>query len=252
MIELFPAKCRGEILHCSVWAGVVMNHHNTPAKHIALLILDRAVQFFKCVATDTGVDCGALRQKVHKQSAFSVPKHCAHDLPSWCGLLEFYLLLAMKCASTPWTAASIRGFMRHQCLVPCDYMAQGVFTFLTVLCQKLQCRGLLFQIVFFHKHLRHTVCTQFPKLNFTRHNLVKKWPWNLRKMQGKWCNGESSVVSNLLFNCKHQIFIHQRQFAAPHIMHIFVSFIKQLQPYPYHVTAHGIFSIQVTELTSFS
>jgi len=28
-------------------------------------------------------------------------------------------------------------------------------------------------------------------------------------MQGKWCNGESSVLSNLLFNCMHQIFIHK-------------------------------------------
>jgi hypothetical protein len=30
MIELFPAKCRNEILRCggSVWAGIVMKHHN--------------------------------------------------------------------------------------------------------------------------------------------------------------------------------------------------------------------------------
>ena len=59
-----------------------MNHHNTPAKHATLLILDRATQFFKCVATDTCIDCGALKQEVHKQNAFSVPKHCAHDLLS--------------------------------------------------------------------------------------------------------------------------------------------------------------------------
>jgi len=65
-----------------VWAGVVMNHHNTPAKHATSLILDCATQFFKCVAIDTCVDCGAFRQEVHKQNAFSVPKHCAHDLPS--------------------------------------------------------------------------------------------------------------------------------------------------------------------------
>jgi len=47
MIELFPAKC-DEILRCggSVWAGVVMNHHNTPAKHATSLILDRSTQFF--------------------------------------------------------------------------------------------------------------------------------------------------------------------------------------------------------------
>ena len=59
-----------------------MNHHNTMAKHATSLILDRAAQFLQCVATDTCVDCGALRQEVHKQNAFSVPKHCAHDLPS--------------------------------------------------------------------------------------------------------------------------------------------------------------------------
>jgi len=77
MVELFPAKC-DEILHCSssLWAGVVMNHYNTLAKHATLLILDRAMQFFKCVAIDTCVDCGALRQDVHKQKAFSIPKHC--------------------------------------------------------------------------------------------------------------------------------------------------------------------------------
>jgi len=59
-----------------------MNHHNTPAKYAMSLILDRASQVLKCVATDTCTDCGALRQEVHKQNTFSVPKHCAHDLPS--------------------------------------------------------------------------------------------------------------------------------------------------------------------------
>jgi len=84
MTELFPAKCHDEILRCcgSMWASVVMNHHNTPAKHATSLIVDRAMQFFKCVAIDICVDCGALKQEVHKQNAFSVPKHCAHDLPS--------------------------------------------------------------------------------------------------------------------------------------------------------------------------
>jgi len=91
MIELFPVKCHDEILHCSVWVGVVMNHHNTPATHDTLIILDHTVQFLKCVATDTGVDCGTLWQEVHKQNAFSVPKHCANDLPSSSGLLEFRL-----------------------------------------------------------------------------------------------------------------------------------------------------------------
>ena len=81
---MFPAKCRDEVLRCggSVRAGVVMIHHNTLAKHATSLILDRATQFFKCVAIDICVDCGALRQEVHKQNDFSVPKQCAHDLPS--------------------------------------------------------------------------------------------------------------------------------------------------------------------------
>jgi len=82
MIELFPAKCHDEILLLCVWAGAVMNHHNTTAKHATSLILDCAAQFLQFVATDTCIDCEALRQDVHKQNAFSVPKHCAHDLPS--------------------------------------------------------------------------------------------------------------------------------------------------------------------------
>jgi len=83
-----------------------------------------------------------------------------------------------------------------------------------------------------------------------RHKFVKKWPWNLRKMQGKWRNDESSVFPNLLFNCTHQIFIHHRRSAAPRIiMHIFASFIKQSHPSPYHWTTHGMFSIHVTKLT---
>jgi len=46
----------------------------------------------------------------------------------------------------------------------------------------------------------------------------------MRKMLGKWCNGESSIFSNLLFNCTHQIFIHHRQSGALQIiMHIFIS-----------------------------
>ena len=82
IIELFPANCRDEILRCSVWAGVGMNYHNTLAKHATSFILDRAAQFLKCVAIDTCTDCKAFRQEAHKQNAFSVPKHCAHYLPS--------------------------------------------------------------------------------------------------------------------------------------------------------------------------
>jgi hypothetical protein len=40
MIELFPLKCRDEILRCggSVWAGIVTKHHNTPTKHVVSLV----------------------------------------------------------------------------------------------------------------------------------------------------------------------------------------------------------------------
>ena len=84
MIKLFPAKCSDEILHYggSVLVGVVMNHHNTLVKCATSLILDHVSQFLNCVTTDTCIDCGAFRQEVHKEKAFSVPKHCAHDPPS--------------------------------------------------------------------------------------------------------------------------------------------------------------------------
>ena len=180
MIELFPAKCHDEILHCggSVWAGVVMNHHDIPAKHATSLILDCVTQFFKCVAVDTCVDCGALRQEVHKQNAFSVPTLYAHDLPIWSGLLWWQ-----------WSVPPLHGLLlrfrdcvQHLCLVPCDCTAQEVIAFLTASCQKVQHTGLPFQFVFFCKHLQHPACTHFLKRKFIRHNFVKKCPWNLRKM----------------------------------------------------------------------
>ena len=225
MIELFPAKCSGEIL-CyggSVWVGVAMNHQNTQVKHATSLILDHMAKFFKCVAIDTCVDWKVLRQEVHKQNAFSVPKHCAHDL-SWSGLLEFRLCWRWSVTTLHGLLLWFRGFVRHQCLVPCDYMAQEVFAFLNVSCQNVQRTRLPFQFVFFHKHLRHTACTELPKRKFIRQNFMKERQWNFRKMQGKWCNGESSVLSNLLFNCTHQIFIHHRRSATPQIItHIFTS-----------------------------
>jgi len=84
-----------------------MNRHNTPGKHATSLIPNRATQFFKCVTLDTCIDCGALRQEVHKQNTFSVPKHCAHNFPSWSGLLEFHL--CWQWGVPPWSAASIHG-----------------------------------------------------------------------------------------------------------------------------------------------
>jgi hypothetical protein len=47
--------------------------------------------------------------------------------------------------------------------------------------------------LFFRKHLQHTVCTQFLKLKFIRHNFVK-WPLDLRKCR------ESDVIVNHLFS----------------------------------------------------
>jgi hypothetical protein len=40
MIELFPAKCRDEILRCghSVWVGIIMKHYNTPTKRATSLV----------------------------------------------------------------------------------------------------------------------------------------------------------------------------------------------------------------------
>jgi hypothetical protein len=79
---------------------------------------------------------------------------------------------------------------------------------------------------------------------------VKKWPWNLWKMQGKWWNGEVCVLLNFLFHCMHQIFINHRQLAALRIiMHIFTSFIKVSHPSPYHWITRGMFSIHLTKLT---
>ena len=110
--------------------------------------------------------------------------------------------------------------------VACDtHVSSPMITWLkkllpsSLLCQKVQRAGLPFQSVFFRKHLRDPAWTQFPKLKFIRHNFVKKWPWNLRKMQGKWRNGELSFLRNLLFNCTHQIFIHHRQSATPCVLH---------------------------------
>ena len=72
------------------------------------------------------------------------------------------------------------------------------------------------------------------------------------EMQGKWHNGGSSVLSNLLFNCTHQIFIHQTVgHSADHHAH-FHAFIKQLHPSLYHWITHGMFSKHVKKLTNFS
>jgi hypothetical protein len=102
----------------------------------------------------------------------------------------------------------IRGYMQHPCLVPCNYAAHELIALLTVSCQKGQRTGLLFHFVFIRKHLWHPAWTQFLKMKFFRQYFMKKWLWNLWKMQRKWRNGESSALLNLLFHCTHQIFIN--------------------------------------------
>jgi hypothetical protein len=69
---MFPAKCCDEMLHCasSVWAGIVMKHHNAPTKHATSLVLERMTQFLKCVTIDTLVDCWALRQEFQSRTPF--------------------------------------------------------------------------------------------------------------------------------------------------------------------------------------
>jgi hypothetical protein len=115
--------------------------------------------------------------------------------------------------------------------------------------RKVKSTGLQFHFLFFLKKLWHPVWTQFPKAKFIRHSFVKKGPWNLWKMQGKLQNGESSVLLNLIFHCKHQIFVNHRRLATPWIiMHIFASFIKVSHPSPYHWITHGMFSIHLTKL----
>jgi hypothetical protein len=77
-------ECCDKILCCgsSVRAGIVMKHQNTPTEQAMSLVLDRTTQFPKCVATDNCINCGALREEFQNQNAFSVPKHCAHNLAS--------------------------------------------------------------------------------------------------------------------------------------------------------------------------
>ena len=148
---------------------------------------------------------------------------CPKTMCTWSSELKWSAwissLLAMKCAYTPWTAASIQQFHVTPPR-PLWLHTSRSFHFP----HSIVSESLLFQFMFFRKHLWHLACTQFSKLKFIRHNFVEKWPWNLKEMQGKWCNGELSVLSNLLFNFTHQIFIHHRQSATSQIiMHIFVS-----------------------------
>ena len=251
MIELFPAKCH-EILHCSgsVWAGV-MNNHNTPAKHATSPILFRATQFFKCVTIDACVDCGALGQEVHKQNTFSDPKHCAHDLPSWSGLLEFRLCWVMKCASTPWTAASIQGLCTTPMSCPLWLHVSRSYRLPHYIVSESPMHWPAVSICVLHKHLRHPACTQFPKLKFIRHNFVKKWPWNLRKCR------ESDVMVDRLFSlifsstaCTKSS-LTRRSAAQQIITHIFTPSLNS-PTHLYHWSTHGMFSIHVTQLTNFS
>jgi hypothetical protein len=111
----------------------------------------------------------------------------------------------------------------------------------------LACRFILYSSV---SIFQHPAWTPFPKTKFIRQNFTKRWPWNLWKTQGKWRNGESSVLLNLLIHCTYEIFINHRQSAASQIMHIFASFFKLSHLAPYHWITHGMFSIHLTKLTN--
>ena len=103
-------------------------------------------------------DCGTLRQEVHKQNTFSVPKRCAHDLPSWSGLFEFHLCWRWSVPPLHGLLLRLRGFVGHPSLVPCDYMAQGVFAIFTVLCQSnvlACCFNLCFSVKIFGTQFTH-------------------------------------------------------------------------------------------------
>ena len=140
MIELFPAKCRNESLCCSCSMCVGTTTQLSMPRRLFWI----ARRNFKCVLIDTCVDCGALRQEVHKHNTFSVPKHCAHDVLSRSSLLEFRLCWRWGVPPLLGLLLWFRDFVLHLRLVPCDYVGQEVFTFLTVLCQKVQCPGLPF------------------------------------------------------------------------------------------------------------
>ena len=156
----------------------------------------------------------------------------------------------MKCASTPRTAALIQGLRATPMCRPLWLNGSRSYRLPHCIVSESTTHWPAVSICVLPLAFRHPECTQFPKSKFVRHNFVKKWPWNLSKMQGKWRNGESSVLSDLLINCTHQIFIHHRRSAAPRIiMHIIASFIKQSHPSPYHWTTHGMFCIHVTKLT---
>jgi hypothetical protein len=121
---------------------------------------------------------------------------------------------------------------------------------ITTSCQKGQSNVMPFHFVFYRKELRHPAWTQFPKTKFIGHNFVKKWQWIFGKVQGKWWNGESSVLLNFFVHCTHQIFINHRRSAASRIsMHIIASFIKMSHLSPYHWLTHDMFSIRLTKLT---
>jgi hypothetical protein len=158
MIELFPAKYCDEILRCggSMWAGIVMKHHNILTKRATSLFLDRTTQFIKCVAIDTCVDCWTLRQEFHNQNAFSVPKHCAHNVVRW-----NFSLLTMMCASIPWTAASMHifaSFIKVSHPSPYHWITHGMFS---IHVTKLTMKSASFMSLVFKKEITdcisHTV-----------------------------------------------------------------------------------------------
>ena len=64
-------------------------------------------------------------------------------------------------------------------------------------CEILRCGGSVWAGVVMNHH-------NTPANPSSSDTILWRSDWNLRKMQGKWRNGESSVLSDLLFNCTHQ------------------------------------------------
>ena len=172
---------------------------HTPAKYATSLILDHVSQVLKCVRTDICIDSGALTQEVHKQNAFSVPKQCAHDLPSWSGLLEFHLCWRWSVPTLHELLLQFSGLMRHH-LVPCDYTDQEVFTFLTVLCQKVCCFNLCSSVSIFGTQRAH---------NFRNLSLSDTISWRSDREIWRKCR-KSDVMVNCLVSLIFSSTLHTK------------------------------------------
>ena len=128
-------------LQLRVCMGIVINWHNAPDKHPLLIFLDYTIKFHKWLAVDIRVDCGALKQEVHKQYPFSAPKSLSifsEQKTIWISSLR-----AVKCVTMPWVIVWVQTF-RTFGLLSDDNTAQEVIPLLSESCQKSQCTCLLY------------------------------------------------------------------------------------------------------------